>query len=359
MDINDKKFLRTRTMVNWVIAIVLAGFLIGLSITVIDDIDQTVNFPVRTEYTDQQLDSKFEKERENIERQLSVLAESEQNIGQMIEIANRNKDAEQESFDNWIKTRSTLGKAEQDPEVLKRIATVDEYKEIVLSWEAQQDSIQLLKKPLYARLDEIRESEYKESQRVDKIYYSVINKYDLKVFLIRLLFAAPILALGIFFFVRKRHHKYSPLFMGFTLFSVYIFFFGLVPYLPSYGGYVRYTVGVLLTIGLGYYAIKRLRAYQERKAAELKSSTEERAKRMEGERAEKAFNNHVCPSCGKDFLLKAWESPKSDSQMLRVAPTSNYCRYCGMQLMKKCSHCEQANYAHLPFCVNCGEQLKQ
>lgn len=359
MDINDKKFLRTRTVINWLIAVVLAGFLIGLSITVIDDLDHTVTRPLRTDYTDYQLDRKWTAEREDINRKLESLNESDENIRKMIEVAERNKNAEQESFDNWIKTRNTLGKADQDPEVLGRIAAIDEYKRVVLSWASQRDSIQALIKPLYTRLDEISAEEYKEAERIDKLYFKAMNSYDLKVFLIRFLFAAPVLGLGVYFFIRKRRHRFSPLFMGFSLFSLYVFFFGLVPYLPSYGGYVRYTVGVLLTAGLGYYAIKHLRAYQERKAAELRSSTEERASRLESERAEKAFNNHVCPSCGKDYLLKNWEGLKEDSTLVRPAIASNYCRYCGMQLIRKCNNCGQKNYAHLPFCVNCGEKLRE
>ncbi len=358
MDINDKKFIRIKRVVNWIITIVLAGFLIALSSIVIDDLDGTVAYPRRADFEDTILQKEFESQRDDINRQLGVLNESMANIKQMIDVAVRNKDAEQESFDNWIKTRSTLGKADQDPEVMQRIAKIDHYKEVVLSWQTQQDSIQTLKNPLFTKLDQVWEKDNEESKRVDKIYYKAYENYNLKVFLIRLLFAGPILALGIFFFLRRRNHKFSPLYMGFSLFSVYVFFVGLVPYLPSYGGYVRYTVGLIVTLGLGYYAIKHFRAYQERKAIELKASTEERANRLEGERAEKAFNNHICPSCGKDFLLQPWETYNTDNKIVKAVVASNFCRHCGMQLIKKCSHCNQNNYAHLPFCINCGESIK-
>lgn len=358
MDINDKKFLRTRKLVNSLITIVLAVFLILLGNNVIGDLDTSVQYPDRRDFQDKTLLTDLSNKEAAIEKRVQSLRDSKQNVDHMIATAQANKDAEQESFDNWIKTRGTLGKAEQDSEVLKRLAKLDEYKEVVQSWQAQSDSLSTQIGVIASENDDIYEARSQEENKANDLYYSAMRSYDLKVFLIRLLFTAPILALGIYFFVRKRKHKFSPLFMGFSLFAVYVFFVGLVPYLPSYGGYVRYIVGILLTLGLGFYAIKRLRAYQERKAAELQASTQERANRMQGERAEKAFDAHVCPSCGKDFLLKPWEKISVDSNTLKPAQVGNYCRYCGLQLIKKCANCSHDNYAHLPYCVNCGESLK-
>jgi predicted RNA-binding Zn-ribbon protein involved in translation (DUF1610 family) len=177
----------------------------------------------------------------------------------------------------------------------------------------------------------------------------------LKVFLIRLLFVGPILALGIFFFIRYRNHKFWPLYFGFSLFSLYAFFFGLVPYLPSYGGYVRYTVGVILSVGLGYYAIKKIRQFIESKRAELKVSTEERAKTIQTETAEKALENHFCPSCGKDFILKKWEFPLTKNEESEPYNyVTNFCRHCGLEIFKQCSNCGTKNFAHLTFCSSCG-----
>lgn len=358
MDINDKKLKRTSKIISWAIAIVLSIFLILLSNTIIYDMDSSVPSPFFNEYRNDVEDKKLEQERTVLRNQVDALETHQSNIRKMINVARENKENEQQSFDNWVITRKTLGSPNQDKEVLQRAKKLDDLLKIEQDWQEKSDSIQAEINILEKQQTDISNKISEEYNKADVLYTQAMKAYDIKVFLLRLLFVAPILALGIFFFIRYRNHKFSPLFMGFSLFSLYAFFVGLVPYLPSYGGYIRYSVGVILTVGLGYYAIKRIRDYSERKKAELEASGSERAKKLETGIAERAFDNHICPSCGKDFFLKNWESPLSvDKNTLQ--PVTNYCRYCGLQLMKECSECGYANYAHLPFCASCGKRLKE
>lgn len=176
--------------------------------------------------------------------------------------------------------------------------------------------------------------------------------------MIRLLFILPILLLGIYFILKFRKHKYWPIFLGYVLFSFYAFFFGLVPYLPSYGGYIRYSVGIILSVVFGIYAINKIRAFIERKKTELTESTKDRAKKVQTETAEKALDNHMCPSCGKDFIVKKWD--KSSSKKTKEASfgmVTNFCRFCGLELFKPCGNCGTENFAHLPFCSTCGDKV--
>lgn len=359
MDINDKKFNRTKRIVYALISIVLAGFLISLSYNIMYDMDEVVTAPRYVDFVGDEVADGFNKQIKALDNESEMLDESKMNVLKLIQTAELNKRHEQESFDNWNKARGTLGTATQDKEVLKRLAKVDEYQKIVQSWQLKYDSISSIQDELYKERQTINIKSEEAKNKATEEYHKVYQQYSLKVFGIRLLFATPILALGIFFFVKKRKNRYSPLYMGFSLFSVYVFFFGLVPYLPSFGGYIRYGVGILLTIGVGYYAIKQLLAYQERRKLELKQSTEERSLKMQSDTASKSFENHVCPSCGKDYLLKVWEVIDSDTpiKITRAVVPSNYCRYCGLQLIKKCQHCHQDNYAHLPFCIKCGDKI--
>ena len=207
------------------------------------------------------------------------------------------------TIDNWAKTRVTVGPPLKDQEIISRAIKLDEFYAIEKEWRAQLYTQELAIDKLAKKQQQNEDLITKEVAKAEAKFESAYERYELKVFLFRLLFVGPILALGIFFFVRYRRHKFWPLFFGFTLFSVYAFFFGLVPYLPSYGGYVHYTVGILLSAGLGFYAIKTIRQFIETKQAELKISTTERAKNVQTAVAIKALENHFCPSCGKDFIL--------------------------------------------------------
>lgn len=357
MELNDKKLKRTTSLINWTIAIVLAIFLCMLGNNIIEDLDSSIEMPVRDSFVDRAAEIKFQNQKNVLDSQIDVLVEKTTDISKMIDIASQNKDAEQQSFDNWIKTRTTLGSPNDDPEVLKRVHEIDRLAKIKQDWQAASDSLSIPINTLQEQKNELYDKHAELESVTDNKYNEALNGYSINVFLIRLLFVGPILALGIFFFLRFRRKKLAPLYLGFTLFSIYAFFVGLVPYLPSYGGYISYSVGILLTIGLGYYAIKKIRQYSERKRKELQESTKERANKLQSDIIEKAYNNHICPSCGKDFMLKTWE-PGVEFDVNKVMPVSNYCRYCGLQLMKKCPTCNHSNFAHLPYCIECGTRLK-
>ena len=209
---------------------------------------------------------------------------------------------------------------------------------------------------MYSKRRKIQEVINNDRDEAYKQLKVAMRAYDLKVFLKRLLFVLPILLLGIYFVIKFRKHKYWPLFLGFVMFSVYAFFFGLVPYLPSYGGYIRYTVGIILSVLMGIYAINKIRAFIERKKSELKESTTDRAKNVQLETAEKALDNHMCPSCGKDFIMKQWAATKPQDSKNRnyTGITTDFCRFCGLELFKKCNNCGTKNFAHLPYCSSCG-----
>ena len=358
MELNSKKLERTSRIVYYSISTVLCIFLILLSNRIIGDLDNTTRMPYSEDFENKSAIAALDNDMEKLDLELENLNAKKATIEKTIETAKDNHANEKQSFDNWLQTRKTLGSPDKDYEVIARVKKLDEVYQIEKEWRAQLNALQTQIDEIQKKEQAIQKNISDERSEAYVQYGKALKKYDLKVFLIRLIFVAPILALGIFFFIRYRRHKFYPLFFGFTLFSLYAFFFGLVPYLPSYGGYVRYSVGVALTVGLGYYAIKRIRQFIEQKQAELKISTQERAKNIQTLTAEKALENHFCPSCGKDFLLRKWEFPASktpETDAYKLVTT--FCRHCGLELFKNCSNCGTKNFAHLLFCSSCGTKI--
>lgn len=354
MELNSKKLERTSRIVYYSISIILCLFLILLSNRIIDDLDSATTRPEVENFENKILIKELLKKSKDLNNEIDNVIIKKNTIEKTISTAQANYKNEKNSFDNWVQTRKTLGSPNKDNEVITRAKTLDEYYKVEQDWRSQlnfeQNEIDIKRK----RLLDVQKSIEKENEVAYSKYNNELKNYELKVFLIRLLFVGPILALGIFFFIRYRKHKFWPLYFGFTLFSIYTFFFGLVPYLPSYGGYIRYAVGILLSTGLGYYAIKTIRQFIENKQKELKVSTIERSKNVQTEVAEKALENHFCPSCGKDFIIKKWEFPLKNNDTDTFKLVTDFCRHCGLILFVNCKNCGNKNFAHLPFCSSCG-----
>ena len=357
MDINSKKLEKTSRIIYYSISVILCLFLVLLCNKIIDDIDNTSVRPVEETFENKTKLSQLNLQENKLNLQGENYSSQKTLIEKTITTAKENYSNEKQSFDNWVQTRKTLGSPDKDQEVIDRARKLDEIHKIEEDWKIKLNDKQTEIEAVDNQKKELQKLIDIEKNEAETKFEQSVKRYDLKVFLIRLLIVAPILALGIFFFVRYRRHKYWPLYFGFTLFGFYAFFFGLVPYLPSYGGYIRYTVGIIVSVGLGYYAIKTIRKYIEERQAELKVSTNERSKKVQTEGAEKALENHYCPSCGKDFIIKKWEFPVKGKENELQKVVTDFCRHCGLELFCTCKQCENKNFAHLPFCSSCGTKI--
>ncbi|WP_107038463.1 hypothetical protein [Brumimicrobium mesophilum] len=360
MEFNNKKLEKTSKLINYIIAIVLCGFLISLSGKLIDDVDEWEEQPLVEEFQNRELLNAKEAQIKEIEILIDLKDEKRSGVQNTIRIVNGNYTNAKKSYDNWLEARKTVGSPKEDKEVLSRAKELDEFYETQQEWKVELNQISNEIEELSKQRRTIQQSINKENERAYEEREKAIRAYDLKVFLIRLLFILPILLLGILFIIKFRKHKYWPLFLGFVLFSFYAFFVGLVPYLPSYGGYIRYTVGIILSILFGIYAINRIKAFIENKKKELEVSTTERAKKVQIETAEKALDDHMCPSCGKDFIVKKWDkSAGKKDKTSTYGIVTDFCRFCGLELFKKCNKCGEENFAHLPYCSCCGDKLNE
>lgn len=358
MKFNNKKLEKTSILINYTIAILLCGFLILLSGKLIDDVDEWKERPAVEQFEN----SSYLKEKDllvdKINNEISSVREKKTGVLKTIRIAKNNYNNAKKSFDNWLNARKTVGSPKEDKEVLNRANELDNYYKTQQEWEMELSELDDSIKALNKRKNQVNKLVLKENCRAHEEQMKAIHNYNVKVFIIRLLIILPILLLGVFFIIKFRKHKYWPLFLGFVLFSFYSFFFGLVPYLPSYGGYIRYTVGIILIVLFGAYAINKIKSFVEQKKQDLKISTGERAKKVKSETAEKALDNHMCPSCGKDFIVKDWDKSLGKKSKSKTPwKVTDFCRFCGLQLFKKCKSCNTDNFAHLPFCCNCGDNM--
>jgi predicted RNA-binding Zn-ribbon protein involved in translation (DUF1610 family) len=161
-----------------------------------------------------------------------------------------------------------------------------------------------------------------------------------KVFLIRLGVTLPLLLVAGALFKYKRNGTYWPFTWGFIFFALFAFFVELVPYLPSYGGYVRYGVGIVVTVVAGRYAIRWLHAWLERQRAAEAMPDAQRRTTMRYDVAMARIAKNVCPSCERATNYK-------DEHLA-------HCPHCGIGLFDRCPACTSRKNAFTRYCFSCG-----
>ncbi len=324
----------------WLVALVFASFLIGLGGTVVDDLPK-VETPVTL---DDFLDP---SEVRPLRRQVETARETEQTAQAALEQARlqhararSETEAARETFANWLATRSATQRAEHDPEVIARTGALDALKA------REQTARQAVQAQEQALLD-ARQAARAARQRLDTLEQAgheqmaaELRRVELRVFLYRLALTLPLLAAAGWLFARKRKSTYRPFVWGFIFFALFAFFVELVPYLPSYGGYVRYAVGLVVTVLVGRYAIVALGRYLERQRQAEALPDQERRKELSYDVAQARLAKGVCPGCERAVDLK---NEKID-----------FCPHCGIGLFDRCGHCSTRKSAFARFCHACG-----
>lgn len=354
MELNDKKLKRINRIFFYVISLTLCGFLIGLSYNVMVDLESWEKGPEVEDFYDQKIKDSLT----NITDSLELSIEDEKKKLSTVEISidriNSQYYEEEVSFKNWLKTRKTLGSPKEDTAVLRRAKVLDEIQSSKKPWYGKKLLLENSISELRAHLNVQELVKEKEYNKAYDQFEQADHSHNNKIFLIRLLIVLPLLIFAIVAIIKFRKSKYWPLLFGYVLFSFYLFFVGLVPYLPDYGGYVRFIVGIVICIFLGIYGINKLKKLIEYRRKQKAKVNDEEEIQKNSEAFDKAYDHHSCPCCGKDFLIKDWsQTPLPNPKNVRFK-VSKYCRNCGTELFKNCKVCDSEKYAFTKHCTSCG-----
>ena len=324
----------------WLIALVFAGFMVGLGRLVVGDLP-LVEKPVDPEsFMDRGQLFKARAEVRASDAALKSNQEALDRVNLAVESARDKTNSAHETYTNWIATRSATEQSSQDAEVLKRTRELDTLQAKERSAEEAQEKLEQER----LALQQSRSASQAQEQSVEEAgragYDRAVRKLELRVFLLRLAVILPLLLLSILLFFKARKSAYWPFVWGFIFFSLFAFFVELVPYLPSYGGYVRYVVGIVLTVFAGVYAIRSLQRYLEQQKAAEEKPEEQRRKDLGYDVALFRLAKKVCPGCERPFET--------------ADPLNNFCVHCGLLVFHECSACKVRQTVFTHFCRACG-----
>lgn len=331
---------------QWVIALLFAFFLTRIGADLIADLPLVTNAPQLEDFLDKGALSQQERLQTPLLAKKAQLDQSLSEKRDVLEKAQSDYEKAKESFDNWRDTRSSTEQSSQNPEVIKRTQELDRLLNVQKDLEQQQDALYQQITDVQSRMQPIEQNINQIRSQAEAKFYNAEYRASLKAFFIRLAFVGPLLLIGVWLFRSHRHSKHWPFVWGFILFAAASFFFELVPYLPSFGGYIRYGVGAILTFVGGRALINALQRYAEQKRLEQEASQETRKQSLRYEEALSALSRNQCPSCDRKLV------PTEDGKI-------SFCMHCGLQLYAQCSSCGHRRNAFFHFCPCCGNASNQ
>lgn len=332
---------RLFSVAMWAVSLVFAYFLTMLGSKVVGElpgVDQTVT--IESHIPPAEL-AKLRTDRATLEVRQEATSGRANLVGPRLVAAQNAYSAARESFDTWITTRTATTDPKQDPEVLRRQRNIDSLKSAEAAVQAELDGLNSELAQTRQSIENLdtRRSELQEAAR--PAYERDLFVKELTVFGIRLLITLPLLLVAGWLVVKKRKGDYWPLSRGFIMFALFAFFFELVPYLPSYGGFVRNGVGVVLSVVAGIYVIRAMRRYLATRQVVEQQSASERQRTLGYEEAIRKMNVGVCPGCERP-IAGGLQSP------------SNFCVHCGISLFDNCAACGTRKNAFFQYCPTCG-----
>jgi predicted RNA-binding Zn-ribbon protein involved in translation (DUF1610 family) len=324
----------------WLVAVVFAGFLIGLGGTIVGDLPRVETPLTIDDFLDKPLAERLRAGIKQSERAATDAQAALEQARLQHGVARANTQSARETFNNWLATRRATQLPDQDPELVARTRALDGLRQAERNAQADvQKQEQAVLDARQAQERARRQLQEMESAAQEKLA-TELRRVELRVFLYRLALTLPLLVAAGWLFKTKRHGTYWPFVWGFIFFALFAFFVELVPYLPSYGGYVRYIVGIVVTVLVGRQAILSLNRYLERQRLAEQLPDAQRREELSYDTALARLAKSVCPGCERQVDLKN--------------ETIDFCPHCGIGLFDHCGHCRARKSAFQKFCHACG-----
>ena len=329
----------------WLVAAAFAFFLIGLGSLIVGNLPQP-NTALEVEHFIPEPDA------QRVQAAIDKAQSLAQQAGRARDKAQLQYDAERaryqsarDTFENWVSTRRATERPDQDAELLARTKVLDDIKQ---TENKAREELEKQEQSSLAASQAVSSAEVEMGQLRDAAYpewQSAMRASELRVFLFRLALTLPLLAVAGWLFAQKRQGTWWPFVWGFIFFALFAFFVELVPYLPDYGGYVRYIVGIVVTVLLGRYAIIALNRYLEKQKLREAMPEVQRREELGYDVALERLSKSVCPGCERPVDLKNTEI--------------DFCPHCGIGLFDHCGHCHTRKSAFSRFCHSCGASAKE
>lgn len=328
----------------WIIAFIFAWFLIQLGQKVVADLPKVESQIFLKDFRDKdalkQLDSRLAEYND-------AIAKAEMNAQLAKDDVDRASlvyQSAKEQFKNWIETRQITTDAAGDRELEAHTNELNALQQRELTArqayrESQQKLTELSDMQQKASLDIANDKAQLEAKAFQE-YSRAMQFSELKVFLLRLCVTLPLLVIAGGLFVKKRKSAYWPFVWGFIFFALFAFFVELVPYLPSYGGYIRALAGVILSVVIGVGIVRALRNYiNKQKESEMQPEAERRQE-ISYDKALAQLGQSVCPGCERHVDL--------------TNENVDFCPHCGLCLFDRCEKCNARKSSFSLFCYACG-----
>lgn len=326
----------------WIVALVFAFCLIGLGSIVVGDLPHVERQAQRDDFLDQAAAQPLRLAISEARRAEEAATGAGEQSALKLRAAQQAYATAREAFGNWLETRKATSLPDQDRDLIARTQALDALNSARIAAQRSADA------QSQAALD-ARQAQDEAQGRLDALEAAADSRLaaangraELRVFGYRLALTLPLLAIAGWLFVRRRGSTWWPFVWGFILFALFAFFVELVPYLPSYGGYVHYGVGLLVTVLVGRATIVSLNRYLAGQRAAEQLPDQIRRDELDYDTALARLAKTVCPGCERPIDLQN--------------AANDFCPHCGIGVFDHCGRCTARKSAFARFCHACGTQ---